>query len=101
MWTVDLGILLHHAENTLSRTNPDSEAKLWIHKHTEVGSVLDVKVICQHNVYGIEIQIPSTAGDKPDVYARRKRKVITTAESARSWFFGEKLTQDTRINGKT
>ena len=31
---------------------------------------------------------------------RRKRKVITTAESARSWFFGKKLTHDKRSRGK-
>ena len=29
-----------------------------------------------------------------NVHFRRKRKVITTAESARSWFFGKKLTQE-------
>ena len=51
----------------LSRTHPDSEAKLWKHKHTEIGLVLDVKVICHHNVHGIEIQIPSTSGEKTKV----------------------------------
>ena len=34
------------------------------------------------------------------VYFRRKRKVITTAESPRNWFFGKKLTQDRRSCGK-
>ena len=56
---MDLGILLHHAESTLfSWTHPDSEAKLWIYKYTKIGLVLDVKVICHHNVHGMEIQIP-------------------------------------------
>ena len=55
---MDLGMLLHHAESAhFSRTHPDSEAKLWIYKYTEIGPVLDVKVICHHNVHGIEIQV--------------------------------------------
>ena len=49
-------------ENTFFRTQPASGAKLWIYKYTEIGPVLDVKVICHHNVHGIEIQI-STSGD--------------------------------------
>ena len=50
-------------EYTFSRTYADSEAKLWIHKYTETGLVLNVQVVCQHNVCGIEIQISLTAGD--------------------------------------
>ena len=48
----------------LARTHLDSEAKLWIYKYTEIGLALDVKVICHHNVYRLEIQIPCTSGDK-------------------------------------
>ena len=60
-------------EYTLSRTHPDSEAKLWIYKYTEIGPVLDVRVICHHNVYGIEIQIPSTCGDNTNVWVVMSR----------------------------
>ena len=42
-------------EYTVSRIRPDSEAKLWIYKYTKIGLVLDVKVICHHNVHGSEI----------------------------------------------
>ena len=55
-------------EYTFSRTHPDSEAKLWIFYYTETVLVLDVKVICHHNVHGIEIQVPSTSGDKTNVW---------------------------------
>ena len=51
-----------------SRTNPDSEAKLWMYTYAEIGLVLDVKVICHHNVHGTEIQICSTSGDKTKVW---------------------------------
>ena len=44
MWTMDLGLLLHHVGRTLC--HPDSEAKLWIYKYAEIGPVLDVKVVC-------------------------------------------------------
>ena len=40
------------------RNHPVSAAKLGIYKYTEIGIVLDVKVICHHNVHGIEIQTP-------------------------------------------
>ena len=46
----------------LSRTHPESEAKLWSYKYTWIGIVLGLKVICHHYVHGIEIQIPSTSG---------------------------------------
>ena len=65
---MNLGILLHHAESTLSRTHPHSEAKLWIYKYREIGPVLDVKLICHHNVHGVEIQILSTYGDDTKVW---------------------------------
>ena len=55
-------------EHILSRTHPDSEAQLWIFKYTEIGFVLDVKINCHHNIHGIEIQIPSTSGDKTKVW---------------------------------
>ena len=50
-------------EYTLSRTHRDSEATLWIYKYTEIGPVLDVEVLCHHNVDGLEIQISSASGD--------------------------------------
>ena len=63
---MDLVFLLHHAESTLlSRTHPDSDEKLWTNKFTEIGLVLDVKVICHHNVHGIKIQIPQHLKTKP------------------------------------
>ena len=55
-------------EYTLSRTHPHSEAKLWIYKYREIGPVLDVKLICHHNVHGVEIQILSTYGDDTKVW---------------------------------
>ena len=58
-----------------SRTHPDSEAKLWIHKYTEV--VLNVKVVCQHNVHGIEIQIPSTSGDNQFGWSYPEAQIAT------------------------
>ena len=61
MWTMDLGILLRHAEST-SYHGPVQilNAKLWIFKNTEIDLVLDVQDICHHNVHGIEIHILST-----------------------------------------
>ena len=63
-WMMNLGILLYHAE----RLTPDSEAQQWIYKYTKIGPVLDVKIICHHDVYGIEIQIASTSGDNIKVW---------------------------------
>ena len=60
-------------EYTFSQTYPDSEAKLWMHKYTEIGPVLNFKVVCQHNVYGIEIQVSSTAGDKTKFWVVKSR----------------------------
>ena len=48
---------------TFSRTHPDSEEKLWIHKYTEI----DLVLFRQHNIYGIEIHITSTDGCKTNV----------------------------------
>ena len=45
-------------ENTLSRTHQDSEAQLWTNIYTEIGPVLEVKVICHHDVDVAEIEIP-------------------------------------------
>ena len=51
-----LVISLHHTESILLLSDSsDSEAKLGIHTYTEIGPVLDVKVICHHTFYGIEI----------------------------------------------
>ena len=55
-------------EYTFSRSHPDSEAKRWIHKYTQIGLVGDVQVVCQHKVYVIEFQIYSTAGDNTNVW---------------------------------
>ena len=54
-------------EYTFSRTHPDSEAKLEIYKYTEIGPVLDVKVIC-HNAYWMDVHIPSTSEDTTNVW---------------------------------
>ena len=66
-----LKILLYHAEST---THPDSEAKLCLNKNTEIGSVLDIKIICHHNVCGIEIQIPSKSADYTKVWVVISRR---------------------------
>ena len=50
-------------EYTLSRDDPESEVKLWIHGHTRIGLVLQVKTTCYLDIYGIEIPISSTSGD--------------------------------------
>ena len=50
-------------EYTLSPDDPESEVKLWIHGHTRIGPVLQVKTTCFLDIYRIEIQIPSTSGD--------------------------------------
>ena len=55
-------------EYIFTRTHPDYEAKFWMCKYTEIGLLLDAKVICHHNVHGIEIQIPSTFGDQTKVW---------------------------------
>ena len=60
-------------ECTLSRTHQDSEAQLWLHKYTDTGPVLDVKIICHHNVHGIENLIPSTSGGKTKVWVVKYR----------------------------
>ena len=54
-------------EYTSSRIHPDSEAKFSMFKYTEIGLLLDVKVICHHNVHGMKIQIPSSV-DKTKVW---------------------------------
>ena len=61
------GILLHHAKSThylgvieIPKQNFDLQAhSYW--------SSSGVKVICHHNVSGLEIQIPSTSGDNTKV----------------------------------
>ena len=56
----------HHAEKyTLPRTHRDSDIKLWIQKLSEIGPLLDVKIICHPEGHlELEIQIPSTSGDR-------------------------------------
>ena len=49
-------------EYTLPRDDPNSEIKLWIECHTNIDTVLQVKTTCYIDIYGIEIQIPSTSG---------------------------------------
>ena len=64
----DSAIVLHHAESTLHLWLTDVfKSNLWKNKYTEIGPVLDVKVICHQNVHGNEIHIPSTSGDNTTV----------------------------------
>ena len=60
-----LGILLHHAESAhcLGLIGILKRNIRFLFSYTEIGPVLDVKVISPCNVCGIEIQIPSTSGD--------------------------------------
>ena len=52
-------------EYTLPRTHRDSDIKLWIQKLSEIGPFLDVKIICHPEGHlELEIQIPSTSGDR-------------------------------------
>ena len=44
--------------NTLSGNHGDSEAKFGTYKYTEIGLVLDVKVICHTNVYAMRFRSP-------------------------------------------
>ena len=46
-------------EHTMPREDPRSE----IIGHTKIGPVLHVKTTCCLDIFGIEIQIPSTSGD--------------------------------------
>ena len=50
-------------EYALSRDDPESTVKLWIHEHTIIGPVLQVRTTCYLDIYGIELQFPSTSGD--------------------------------------
>ena len=50
-------------EYTSLRDHQDSEPVAWIGGHTKIGPVLQVKVICCLDQYGIEIQVPSTKRD--------------------------------------
>ena len=70
-------------EYTLSRTHPDSEPKLWIYKYTEIGPDLEVKVVCHHSVYGINIQIPSSSGDNTNVWVVISRSSIRSVDELR------------------
>ena len=56
-------LIATYREHTLSQTHQDSVVKLWIQRFSEIGPVLDVKIICHRGRHGIEIQIPSTSGD--------------------------------------
>ena len=55
-------------EYTLSRTHRDSEVKLWIQKYTEIGPARAAKIICPHDVHGLEIRTTSTSGDDTNVW---------------------------------
>ena len=55
-------------EYTLLRVHRDSVVKLWIKTHTEIEPVLDVKIFCHLDKFGMEIQIPSTSGDNTNVW---------------------------------
>ena len=71
-------------------------------KYTEIGHVLDVKVICHHKVHGIDIQIPSTSGDTTKVWVvlggvaiQRIRKHECMQDQVKEHFQGER--SETRI----
>ena len=55
-------------EYTVLRAHRDSVVKLWIKTHTEIEPVLDVKIFCHLDKFGMEIQIPSTSGDNTNVW---------------------------------
>ena len=50
-------------EYTLPREDPGSEIIVWIVGHTKIGSDLQIKTSCSLDIYGINIQMPSTSGD--------------------------------------
>ena len=50
---------------TLPRDHQDSEPVGWISGHTRIGPVLQIRVICRLDQYGIEIQVPSTSKNGP------------------------------------
>ena len=62
IWMMFLKVGQKHADNLL-REDPESETIAWIDGHTKIGPVLQVKTACSLDIYGIEIQIPSTSGD--------------------------------------
>ena len=64
---MDLGILLPRAESTLHLGPIQILKQNFGCTSTQSGLVLDVKVICHHNVHGMKIQIPSS-GDKTKVW---------------------------------
>ena len=50
-------------EYSLPREDPGSEHIAWIGGHTKIGPVLQVTNASRFDIYGIEIQVPSTSGD--------------------------------------
>ena len=60
-------------EYTLSHEDPESEVQLWIHEHTRIGPVLQVKTTCYLDIYGIEVQVLSTSeeGSKSWIFISR------------------------------
>ena len=51
-------------QHTKPRENRRSEIIAWIGGHTKIGPVLQVKTKCCLDMYGIEIEIPSTSVDE-------------------------------------
>ena len=79
-----------------TRPHPDSESKLWI-KYTEVGQVLDVKIISNRNVCGIKIQISSTSVDNTEVClvtSRTSNRCVDELQCKESEDLPEKVAQE-------
>ena len=69
-----LGIFLHPAESTHCHgVIGILKQRFGCARTQRIGPVLDVKVLCHHHVHGIEIQIPSTFGDKTKVWVVMSR----------------------------
>ena len=73
---IDLGISSYHTESTLylSRTHPDSEAKLWISKYTEIG----LSVIITFT--DLRFRSPLHPGDNTKVWVVKSRSSNRYAE---------------------
>ena len=52
-----------YGTHTYKPERQGSKAKHWILGHTTIVPVLQVKTTCYLDIYGMEIQIPSTSGD--------------------------------------
>ena len=78
-------------EYTLPRTHRNSEIKLRMQKCSEIGPVLDVKIICHPEVHlGLEIYISSASGNNTNVWVVFSRALYNldaffSSHSLRVW----------------